>query len=401
MDFLSDINVTGDVNIPNGAGVLNVNKNEIQNARMQNLASEPSAPVVGQIFYNTTTNLFGIYNGATWDYIASSISDRLRSNHSGTQLANTISDFDTQVRTNRLDQMATPTASVSMGSQRITNIGTPVSGTDATSKNYVDELLNGLKWKEPVKAATTGNITLANSQTIDGVSVTTGDRVLVKNQTTASQNGIYSVNASMAWVRAGDANAWAEIVSAAVFVQEGTVNADTCWNCTSNSGGTIGTTAMTWVQFAGPSGLTAGDALSQSGTIFNVNVDDNAIEINGSNQLALKTNEGVNGSGLDVTSNGVKLSVNTNMFAIQSNQLILTSAYNFKKATGTITGNGSATTFDVNHSLNTKNVITEIYDTDNDKTVLVETKRKNNNEVTITFKVAPANLKIYAITVIG
>jgi hypothetical protein len=400
MDFLSDINVTGDVNIPNGAGVLNVNKNEIQNARMQNLASEPSAPVVGQIFYNTTTNLFGIYNGATWDYIASSISDRNRANHSGTQLASTISNFDAQVRTSRLDQMASATANIAMGGARITGLGTPVAGTDATNKNYVDGLLNGLKWKQSVKSATTANITLSGVQTIDGVTGTAGDRVLVKNQTIASQNGIYTMWDS-AWGRTLDFDLWTEVVSSAVFVEEGTVNADTCWNCTSNAGGTIGTTALTWVQFAGPSGLTAGDALSQSGTIFNVNVDDNAIEINGSNQLALKTNEGINGSGLDVSADGVKLSVNTNMFAIQSNQLILTSAYNFKKATGTITGNGSATTFDVNHSLNTKNVITEIYDTDNDKTVLVETKRKNNNEVTITFKVAPANLKIYGITVIG
>ena len=399
-DFLSDINVTGDVNIPNGAGVLNINKNEIQNARMQNLASEPSAPVVGQIFYNTTTNLFGIFNGATWDYIASSISDRLRSNHSGTQSASTISDFDTQVRTNRLDQLATPTSTVSFGSQRITNVATPSASTDAANKSYVDGLLNGLKWKSSVKAATTGNITLSGLQTIDGVSVVAQDRVLVKNQSTASQNGIYRVQTT-GWARTDDADNWTEIVSAAVFVEEGTVNADTCWNCTSNAGGTIGSTAMNWVQFAGPSGLTAGTALSQSGTTFNVNVDNNAIQVNGSNQLALKTDEGISGSGLAVSGNGVKLSLNTSQFSVQSNQLVLQDAYNFKKAIGTITGNGSATAFDVTHNLGTKQITIEIYDTDNDKTVIVETKRKNLNEVTITFKLPPANLKVYGVCVIG
>ena len=89
------------------------------------------------------------------------------------------------------------------------------------------------------------------------------------------------------------------------------------------------------------------------------------------------------------------------MFSIQSGNLILQTAYATRKATGTITGNGSATVFDVTHNLNTKNLTVQVRDTDSDKKVVVEEKCKNNNELTFTFKLPPANLKVYAITVIG
>lgn len=399
MDILNDINVTGDINIPNSAGNLNINKNELQNARIQNLPTAPSTPVAGQIYYDTTTNLIGVYNGTAWVYFNSSTSDRDRANHTGTQLANTISDFDTQVRTNRLDQLAIPTADVNLGSRKITNLNTPTTSSDAATKGYVDNSIAGLKWKNSVKVATTANITLSGAQTIDGISVVAGDRVLVKNQTTPSQNGIYDV-ASGSWTRSSDMNTWTMIPSAAVYVEQGTINADTKWNCTSDSGGTLNTTAITFIQFAGIDLITAGDGLSKSGNVLSANVDNQSLKIE-SDTLKLKTNEGVNGSGLNVSADGVKLSYNTTQFNIQSNQLILTDAYNFKKAFGTITGNGSATAFDFTHNLGTKQIVIEIYDTDNDKTVLVETKRKNTNEITITFKLPPANLKVYGVCVIG
>lgn len=134
--------------------------------------------------------------------------------------------------------------------------GTPSLDTHAVTKGYVDGLLNGLSWKDSVDVATTANITLSGEQTIDGVT-TSSSRVLVKNQSTTSQNGIY-VSGAGAWTRATDMDAWSEVPSAAVFVEAGTTQADTAWVCTSNDGGTLGTTAITFVKFSSAAGIIDG-----------------------------------------------------------------------------------------------------------------------------------------------
>ncbi|QKC81529.1 hypothetical protein [Mesorhizobium sp. NZP2077] len=126
----------------------------------------------------------------------------------------------------------------------------PVGSLEAATKQYVDNVAAGLDVKPSARLATTANITLSATQTIDGVSAIAGDRVLVKTQTTTSQNGIYVVAAGT-WTRASDMDSWTEVPGANVWVEEGTSNADTAWVCTSNAGGTIGTTAITWTQFGG------------------------------------------------------------------------------------------------------------------------------------------------------
>lgn len=107
----------------------------------------------------------------------------------------------------------------------------------------------GIKYKASVRVATTANITLSGTQTIDGVSVIVGDRVLVKNQSTAANNGVY-LCASGAWTRTTDTDTWAELVSCAVPVEEGSVNADKVFICTANSGGTLGSTAVTFADWS-------------------------------------------------------------------------------------------------------------------------------------------------------
>jgi len=121
--------------------------------------------------------------------------------------------------------------------------------TQAAVKSYVDNLLAGLSWKKAVRAATTANITLSGAQTIDGVSVIAGDRVLVKNQSTGSQNGIY-VCASGSWTRATDVDTGTELVNAACYVSEGTTLADTQWVCSTNATITVGSTSLTFAQFS-------------------------------------------------------------------------------------------------------------------------------------------------------
>lgn len=185
-------------------------------------------------------------------------------------VASNINNFNTAVRTNRLDQMAAPTASVSMNSQYLTNVLDPVNPQDAATKAYVDAARSGLDVKQSVRAATTENITLSGTQTIDGVSVIAGDRVLVKNQSTGSQNGIYVVAAG-AWSRATDADADAEITAGMfTFVAEGTTNADSGWVLTTNDTITVGTTALAFAQFSGAGQITAGSGLVKSGNTLDV-----------------------------------------------------------------------------------------------------------------------------------
>jgi len=121
--------------------------------------------------------------------------------------------------------------------------GDPVANLGAATKQYVDSVAQGLDPKASVKAATTGAITLSAPQTIDGVAVVAGDRVLVKNQAAPATNGIYIVQAA-AWTRASDMDAWSEVPGAFCFVEQGTTNGDTGWVCTSDQGGTLGTTAI-------------------------------------------------------------------------------------------------------------------------------------------------------------
>jgi hypothetical protein len=168
-----------------------------------------------------------------------------------------------------LTDLSSPTASYSFGSQLLTNLADPVSAQDAATKAYVDNTAQGLDTKASVLTATTGDITLSGTQTVNGVALVAGNRVLVKDQTLSQNNGIYIVDAST-WSRAPDANTWDELVSAYVFVEQGTTLADTGWVCTINAGGTLGTTPITWTQFSGAGSYTAGTGLTLTGTVFSI-----------------------------------------------------------------------------------------------------------------------------------
>jgi phage-related tail fiber protein len=145
-----------------------------------------------------------------------------------------------------------------------------VNGEEVATKPYVDAVKQGLDIKDSVRVATTANITLSGTQTIDGVAVVAGDRVLVKNQSTASQNGIYVVAAG-AWTRSTDADSNAKVTAGMfTFVAEGTANADSGWVLTADDPVTLGTTSLAFSQFSGAGQITAGAGLTKTGNTIDV-----------------------------------------------------------------------------------------------------------------------------------
>lgn len=170
------------------------------------------------------------------------------------------------ILTNRLDQFAAPNTDLSIGSNKLTNVTNPTAAQDAATKAYVDALSQGLNVKDSVRVATTANITLSGAQTIDGVSAIAGNRVLVKNQTTGADNGIYVV-ASGTWSRSTDADISSEVTAGLfTFVTEGTVAADTGWILTTNNPITLGTTSLNFTQFSSAVSILAGAGLTKTGS---------------------------------------------------------------------------------------------------------------------------------------
>jgi hypothetical protein len=145
----------------------------------------------------------------------------------------------------------------------------PTANTDIANKFYVDSVAQGLNPKQAVKCGTTASITLSGLQTIDTYTTLAGDRVLVKNQGTSSENGIYVASAS-AWTRATDMDVWAEVPGAYTVVISGSVNANTGWVSTSATTGTINVTAITFVQFSGTGTYFAGTGLTLSANTFSI-----------------------------------------------------------------------------------------------------------------------------------
>lgn len=391
---------------------IDLNLNELQNVRIQNLASDPSSPVEGQIYSNTTDHYLYHYNGTAFVNLRNAVSLNsqaasyylARANHTGTQTASTISDFDTQVRTNRLDQMAAPTGSVSMNSQKITNLANGTSANDAINLSQLQAVQTGLDFKTSVRAATTANITIStalnNGDTLDGVTLATNDRVLVKDQTDTTENGIWVVAASPS--RATDADEAGELSGGTyVFVEEGTTNADSGWVITTNGSITPGTTAHTWVQFSGAGQITAGAALTKTGNTLDVAVDNSTIEVS-SDALRVKA--------LGITDSHVAAANKDGTTSTPSMRTLGTGAQQAAAGDHThsiymrkysTTLSGGATSEVVTHSLNSRAVIVDISLVGSPYTqVQAEVEKTSVNTITVKMAASIA-ASTYLVTVIG
>jgi len=236
-------------------------------------------------------------------------------------------------------------------SQPISNVADPSTAQQAATKNYVDNVAQGIYWKQSVAAASTANVTVSNPgvTTIDGVTLTSGtSRVLLKNQTTGSENGIYVFNGSAsALTRATDADDGTELnAGAAVFITGGTVNNDTAWIQTTTGTVTIGTTATTWTQFGGGPTYSAGNGIT---------ISSNTISVNKGTGLAF---------------NGAVLTIDHTVVPE-------------KYATSTTSGSSSYT---ITHNLGTTDVIVQVFD-NSGNLVMVDTQAATTNTVVLTFAV--------------
>jgi hypothetical protein len=285
---------------------LDINQNQLLNVTFEKVPTDPSSGnFEGRMIYNTATDTIKVYTGSAWKSLPHTLSaggshtDALTITESNGTVTLTLNLADTDSAGllsstfwNMLND-ATSDATASKLVKRDANgnakVATPTDAAHIATKGYVDAARQGLDVKQSVRAATTGPVNLTNQleagDTLDTtVTLVAGDRVLVKNQSTASENGIYVVQSSGAAVRATDANGTADTGTVSggtfTFVEEGTVNADSGWVVSTNGSITVGTDAMNWVQFSGAGSIVAGDGLSKDGNTLNVGGTADRITVN-------------------------------------------------------------------------------------------------------------------------
>jgi hypothetical protein len=461
-------------------------KNELQNARIQNLATDPSSPVTGQVYYNTASNEMRVYNGTIWeavglngvtadaaelnildgatltttelnyvDGVTSGIQGQLDlkaplanptftgtvsldssivfegSTADGNETTLTATDPTADrtitlpdasgtviLTTNKVTDLTAPTSSFSMNSQTITSLATPVNATDAANKQYVDDVAQGLNIHAASLAATTAALnatydngtsgvgaTLTNAGTqaafvTDGVTPTVGARILVKHQSTAAHNGIYTVtntgSGSSNWVltRATDFDSAVEIAGGDfTFVDTGTTLANTGW-VNSTEVTSVGTDAIEFVQFSGAGTYTASNGVTLTGTNFTFTpLSTGGLQTaSGGASIKLATNSGAatDGDGFAIgAGNGITVGTNT----ISVDASVVARKYSTTLST-------SATSYTVTHNLGTLDVHVQVYEVATGEEVIVDNARATTNTITLGFASAPTS-NAYRVVVIG
>lgn len=346
---------------------LDLNKNELLNARLQNLATPPTSPVTGQVYYDTNLGYARIWDGAAWQRVAPKF----------------------------LSDLGAAQANLDLNTNKLTNVGEPTADSDAATKGYVDGVAQGLDIKESVRAATTANITLSAAQTVDGVAVVAGDRVLVKNQSTASENGIYVV-ASGAWTRAADFDEDSEVTAGAfTFVEEGTTNADTGWVLSSDGTLTVGTSALDFTKFSTAGAITAGDGLTKTGNTLDVgagtgivvNADDVAVAF-------ADTNPADPAQGGAAPGAAVTASRSDHVHGLPTDIAYVNGA--------TLVGDNTTTEFVVTHGLGTQDVVAQVRESASPFAVVyVDTEVISTTQVRFRFALPPLTGTDYRVTILG
>lgn len=274
-----------------------------------------------------------------------------------------------------------------LNNQRIVNLADPSSGTDAANKQYVDNTAAGLDWKENVRAASTANMTIAsaviNGASMDGVSLATGDRVLLKNQTSGSENGIYIVAATGAASRATDADSSADIKNMIVRVSEGTTLGDTMWQLITDSV-TLGTTALVFTVFSGGVTYSAdGNGIELSSTTFGLELDGTSLSKSSS---GLKIASAAAGAGLVESAGILAVGAGTGV-TVNANDVAVDTSLVPRKYAADCAATTNPQTF--THSLGTKDVHVTIREASTDALVEADIVATSTSAITVDFGGAP------------
>lgn len=360
---------------------VDANGYEIRNRKIEKVSELPSPKEsdAGREVFLTSTNRLYVCTGSSWELKATD-SDLLEGkngayyreldNATGSITSARVSDFDTQVRNNQLDQLAPPTGPLSLNGQKITNLAPASSSTDAVTKAQLDAVseiatsaASGVALKLPVRVAATENIPLSGTQTIDGIALVAGDRVLVAGQNAAASNGIYIASAN-GWTRATDSDEDHELTPGTlVAVYEGVDNGDTLWGISSDSPIVVGTSDQIWnkVLGAGESGfLSAGNGLVASGSTVSVR------------------------PGVGIIADSSSTRIDTNVVA--------------RKFVGAVpAGNVNAT---ITHNLNSVDVQVTVREVSSGDIVLVQATATGTNTVSLSFGAAPTTNQ-YRVIVVG
>jgi hypothetical protein len=459
---------------------IDLNKNELQNAVIQNLATAPASPYSGQIYYNTGDNQLYIYNGTRWEVAGNAVQSGLlaarpaagtvdagtiyyatdnylfyysngstwaqtnqfgtvtaETSYGGTSANGTSTDYARADHTHGTPSLGTstpnaitgaagsagtatvpskedhvhafaPTTDLNMGGYKLTNLATPVASTDAANKQYVDDVAQGLNIHAASYAATTANLnatysngssgvgaTLTNAGTqaafaTDGTTPPINSRILVRLQTTQSQNGIYTLttvgDGSTNWVltRATDFDTATEIAGGDfTFVDNGSTLANTGW-VNVDEVTTVGTDPIVFQQFSGAGTYTASNGVVLNGTVFSF--DPRAgygLQTGASGaEIKLATTSGLNLTTDLAVGAGNGISVLTNTVAIDSTVVVSKYAANV--------GDGSATSYTITHNLGTRDVIVSVYEGSGSYAeVICDVNHATTNTITLLFSVAP------------
>ncbi len=340
---------------------LDVNNNQLLNAKFQILASDPGSPAESQFWYNSTSRAFKYRtNSATI-----TLGDLTSFLTASSSAALTNKTFDANGTGNSISNLEVADFMAGVIETILSGGTTNIPRSDAV-KTYVDNAVQGLKWKDAVRAATAAAGTLAssfaNGQVIDGITLATGDRILIKDQAAGAENGIYTVNASGAPTRATDADVNTEVWNMTCAVLLGTANAGLIFKNNNSTLPTLGSTALTFIQLGG-------------GT-----VPDASTSTKGKVQLATQAEA-------EAKSDSAK--------AVVPSDLV-----NFPIKKAFDVGDGSATSYVLTHNLNTRDVIVEVYykSSTYDK-ILVDVQMTTVNTVTIIFSVAPTSAQFRAVVI--
>jgi hypothetical protein len=459
---------------------IDLNKNELQNAVIQNLATAPATPYSGQIYYNTGDNQLYIYNGTRWEVAGNAVQSGLlaarpaagsvdagtiyyatdnylfyysngstwaQTNQFGTVTAQTSygassgngtsTDYARADHTHGTPALGTstpnaitgaagsagtattpskedhvhafaPTTDLNMGGYKLTSLATPTVSTDAATKQYVDDVAQGLNIHAASYAATTANLnatysngtsgvgaTLTNAGTqaaftTDGTTPSLNDRILVRLQTNTAENGIYTLttvgSGSTNWVltRATDFDTPTEIAGGDfTFVDNGTTLANTGW-VNVDEVTTVGTDPIVFQQFSGAGTYTASNGVLLTGTNFTFAPRTGYGLQTGSSgaEIKLATTSGLNLASDLAVGAGNGISVLTNTVAIDSTVVVSKYAANV--------GDGSATSYTITHNLGTRDVIVSVYEASGSYAeVICDVNHATTNTITLLFSVAP------------